>query len=93
MTDVQTSASDVQILMSYHLVSFFALTHSRPTHARALSCRLLGSAIHVVVCIHKGNNEHCELFSTGAAVNNAISTIIKLVDKKATHTHTQSEKL
>ena len=51
MTDVQTSASDDQILMSYHLVSFFALTHSRPTHARALSCRLLGSAIHVVVCI------------------------------------------
>ena len=55
MTDVQISASDVQILMSYHLVSFFALTHSRPTHARALSCRLLGSAIHVVVCINKVN--------------------------------------
>ena len=55
MTDVQTSASDDQILMSYHLVSFLALTHSRPMHARALSCRLLGSAIHVVVCIHKVN--------------------------------------
>ena len=51
MTDVQTSASDDQILMSYHLVSFFALTHSRPTHVRALSCRLLRSAIHIVVCI------------------------------------------
>ena len=53
MTNVQTSASDDQILMSYHLVSFFALTHSRPTHARALSCWLLRSAIHVVVCITK----------------------------------------
>ena len=53
MTNVQTSASDDQILMSYHLVSFFALTHSQPTHARALSCRLLRSAVHVLVCITK----------------------------------------
>ena len=53
MTDVQTGASDVQILMSYHLVSFLALTHSRPTHARALSYRLLRSAVQVVVCIYK----------------------------------------
>ena len=52
MTDIQTSASDDQILMSScHLVSLFALTHSQPTHARALSCRVLGSAIHAVVCI------------------------------------------
>ena len=84
MTDVQISASDVQVLMSYHLVSFFALTHSRPTHARALSCRLLRSAIHIVVCI----TEVVVVCITKVNIVN-YSQLVLLLIKNATHTRSQ----